>query len=179
MARASTPLLSPYHHPGSTSSRCLQTELESARRPEEPALCATPPSSFPFLRFCPGAGSWLRIKSSASSQIRSPTRLAYRNTRCTILHKAPPHQSIMTTARFPGHSRTTSTDFSETSLVETVVPAASAADLQQSLGAWDGTINEASTSILPFLSQRQFLFFGMRLELGTVLKQTSYSFLGI
>ncbi|KAL1644745.1 hypothetical protein SLS58_004208 [Diplodia intermedia] len=76
----------------------------------------------------------------------------------------------MTTARLPGHSRTTSTDFSETSLVETVVPAATAADLQKSLGAWDGAINEASTSILPFQSQRQFLFFDELVPVYVVLR---------
>lgn len=85
----------------------------------------------------------------------------------------------MTTTRLPGHTRTTSTDFSETSLVETIVLAASGADLQQSLTAWDGVINESSTSILPFISQRQFLFFGMPLESDSVLTQTSYLFLGI
>ncbi|KAL1634952.1 hypothetical protein SLS56_002035 [Neofusicoccum ribis] len=76
----------------------------------------------------------------------------------------------MTTARAPGHSRTTSTDFSETSLVETVVPAASTADLQQSLNAWDGGINESSTSILPFISQRQFLFFDELVPVYVVLR---------
>ncbi|EKG19452.1 hypothetical protein MPH_03315 [Macrophomina phaseolina MS6] len=76
----------------------------------------------------------------------------------------------MSTPRLPGHSRTTSTDFSETSLVETVVPAASAADLHKSLDAWDGGINESSTSILPFISQRQFLFFDELVPVYVVLR---------
>ncbi|KAF4307282.1 hypothetical protein GTA08_BOTSDO05133 [Botryosphaeria dothidea] len=76
----------------------------------------------------------------------------------------------MSTPRLPGHSRTTSTDFSETSLVETVVPAASAADLHKSLDAWDGSINESSTSILPFISQRQFLFFDELVPVYVVLR---------
>ncbi|KAK7511535.1 TRAPP trafficking subunit Trs65-domain-containing protein [Phyllosticta citriasiana] len=61
----------------------------------------------------------------------------------------------MATVKASSHSRSTSGDFSDSSLVETVVPAASSIYLQKSLDSWDGAINESSTSILPFLSQRQ------------------------
>ena len=67
----------------------------------------------------------------------------------------------MATTNFPGHARITSGDFSESSLVETIVPAASSVDINQLLDAWDGSRNEQSPSILPFVPQRQFMFFGM------------------
>lgn len=76
----------------------------------------------------------------------------------------------MATAQASSRSRSASGDFSDSSLVETVAPAASSIDLQKSLDSWDGVINESSTSILPFLSQRQFLFFDELVSVYVVLR---------
>ncbi|KAF2145526.1 uncharacterized protein K452DRAFT_221160 [Aplosporella prunicola CBS 121167] len=76
----------------------------------------------------------------------------------------------MATTNFPGHARITSGDFSESSLVETIVPAASSVDINQLLDAWDGSRNEQSPSILPFVPQRQFMFFDELVPVYIVLR---------
>jgi hypothetical protein len=51
-------------------------------------------------------------------------------------------------------------DFVEFGVVEAVVPAATNVDLQDLFEAWDGDIPEDSTSMVPFIDQRQFLLLG-------------------
>lgn len=41
------------------------------------------------------------------------------------------------------------------------MPAESTIDVEDELSSWDGTSEDDSGSILPFLSQRQVLLFGM------------------
>lgn len=54
----------------------------------------------------------------------------------------------------------TSAEFVESSVLEAVVPRASSINIEDSLSSWDGSGGEDTTSILPFLQQRSYLFFG-------------------
>jgi hypothetical protein len=53
-----------------------------------------------------------------------------------------------------------SAEFVESSVLEALVPARSDVNIQEELSAWDGTIEDESGSILPFLSQRNVLLLG-------------------
>ena len=54
----------------------------------------------------------------------------------------------------------TSGEFVGSAILETIIPSASDVDLQDQFEAWDGEIPEDSTSIVPFIEQRQFLLLG-------------------
>jgi hypothetical protein len=54
----------------------------------------------------------------------------------------------------------TSAEFAEDTILEAFVPSASQVNLQELLEAWDGEIPEESSSIVPFIEQRQFLLLG-------------------
>jgi len=59
------------------------------------------------------------------------------------------------------HGIRTSAEFAESSIFEAVVPEAADADLGKLIEGWDGAAEmEDDTSILPWISQRQFLFLG-------------------
>jgi hypothetical protein len=51
-------------------------------------------------------------------------------------------------------------DFVESGVVEVVVPSVTNVDLQDLFEAWDGEMLEDSTSMVPFIDQRQFLLLG-------------------
>ena len=53
-----------------------------------------------------------------------------------------------------------SAEFVQSSVLEAIVPSNSAFDIEEEIGSWDGTIEEESSSILPFISQRRALLFG-------------------
>jgi hypothetical protein len=52
-------------------------------------------------------------------------------------------------------------DFAEASILEAIAPQASTVDLEDAFNSWDGTIEDDSASILPFVKQRHVLLFGM------------------
>ena len=54
-----------------------------------------------------------------------------------------------------------SAEFVESSVLEAVVPSDSEFDVADEISSWDGTTEKDNTSVLPFLSQRQVLLFGM------------------
>jgi hypothetical protein len=53
-----------------------------------------------------------------------------------------------------------STEFVESSVLEAIVPADFTIDIEDELESWDGSIEDANSSILPCISQRQVLLFG-------------------
>ena len=53
-----------------------------------------------------------------------------------------------------------SDDFLEHAIVEAFVPSASEVDLQELLEVWDGEVPKGSSSIVPFVEQRQFILLG-------------------
>lgn len=53
-----------------------------------------------------------------------------------------------------------SDEFLEHSIVEAFVPSASEFDLQELLEGWDGEVPKGSSSIVPFVNQRQFILLG-------------------
>ena len=53
-----------------------------------------------------------------------------------------------------------SAEFVESSVLEAVVPINSFIDIKDEVSSWDGSSDEDSQSIIPFLSQRQVLLFG-------------------
>jgi hypothetical protein len=65
----------------------------------------------------------------------------------------------MPTTGQEAHGRTSS-DFIDDTILESFVPSASQVNLHELLEAWDGDIPEDSTSIVPFIEQRQFLLLG-------------------
>jgi len=54
-----------------------------------------------------------------------------------------------------------SDEFLDHSIIEAFVPLTSEFDLQELLEAWDGEVPKASSSIVPFVEQRQFILLGM------------------
>ena len=54
-----------------------------------------------------------------------------------------------------------SLDFAESSVLEAIVPATSNVDLEDAFNSWDGHVEDAGASILPFVKQRHVLLFGM------------------
>jgi hypothetical protein len=57
-----------------------------------------------------------------------------------------------------------SAEFVESAVLEAIVPAASSIGIEDLLQSWDGSVDDENASILPFISQRQFLLFGKRLH---------------
>lgn len=57
-----------------------------------------------------------------------------------------------------------SAEFVESSVLEAIVPAASSIGIEDLLQSWDGSMDDENASILPFISQRQFLLFGKQLH---------------
>lgn len=53
-----------------------------------------------------------------------------------------------------------SAEFVESSVLEAVIPNHSEIDIKDELESWDGSIEDESSSVLPFVSQRQVLLFG-------------------
>ena len=53
-----------------------------------------------------------------------------------------------------------SLEFAESSVLEAVVPSHSNVDFERQLSSWDGTLQDGSGSILPFVAQRQVLLLG-------------------
>ena len=53
-----------------------------------------------------------------------------------------------------------SAEFVESSVLEAVVPSDSVINIEDELNSWDGTREDDSDSLLPFLPQRQILLFG-------------------
>jgi hypothetical protein len=54
-----------------------------------------------------------------------------------------------------------SAEFVESSVLEAVVPANSAINLEDELSSWDGSVDDETGPLLPSVSQRQVLLFGM------------------
>jgi len=63
-----------------------------------------------------------------------------------------------------------SAEFVETSVLEAIVPAASSIGIEDLLQSWDGSVDDENASILPFISQRQFLLFGKQPQFVTMRK---------
>jgi hypothetical protein len=55
---------------------------------------------------------------------------------------------------------TTGRSFTENSVLEVIVPSASSVELEEIVSAGDGSSSEDADSILPFVPQRTYLFFG-------------------
>jgi hypothetical protein len=60
------------------------------------------------------------------------------------------------------HQQWPSDDFLEHTIVEAFVPSASEVDLGELLEAWDGEVPKGSSSIVPFVEQRQFILLGKK-----------------
>ncbi|KAF2401219.1 hypothetical protein EJ06DRAFT_542607 [Trichodelitschia bisporula] len=75
----------------------------------------------------------------------------------------------MTTASQRDRSPT-STDFVEDTILEAFVPSSSKVDLQGLLEEWDGEIPEESSSVVPFIDQRQFLLLDELVPVYVVLR---------
>lgn len=61
----------------------------------------------------------------------------------------------------PGSPSRSSAEFVESSVLEAIVPAASSISVESLLQSWNGSKGDEDASILPFISQRQFLLFGL------------------
>jgi hypothetical protein len=62
----------------------------------------------------------------------------------------------------PGELKSrSSAEFVESSVLEAIVSANSDVNVEEELRSWDGTIDDESGSVLPFLSQRTVLLLGM------------------
>ena len=57
-----------------------------------------------------------------------------------------------------------SAEFVESAVLEAIVPAASSIGIEDLLQSWNGSMDYENASILPFISQRQFLLFGKQLH---------------
>jgi hypothetical protein len=68
-----------------------------------------------------------------------------------------------------------SAEFVESAVLEAIAPASSV-DIEELLQSWDGSADEESSSILPFVSQRPILLFGKLRCSATCLHKLSYSF---
>lgn len=71
-----------------------------------------------------------------------------------------------------------SLDFAESSVLEAIAPAASHIDIEEAFNSWDGTIQDETASILPFIKQRHVLLFGTYCSVR-VLRQPSYLYTGL
>lgn len=54
----------------------------------------------------------------------------------------------------------TSADFVESSVLEVIVPSDAAVDIGKGFEGWNGSAEDGSSPILPFVTQRQLLLFG-------------------
>lgn len=63
-----------------------------------------------------------------------------------------------------------SAEFVEISVLEAIVPAASSIGIEDLLQSWDGSVDDENASILPFISQRQFLLFDELIPIYIVLR---------
>ncbi|PSN72985.1 hypothetical protein BS50DRAFT_513935 [Corynespora cassiicola Philippines] len=63
-----------------------------------------------------------------------------------------------------------SAEFVESSVLEAVVPINSFIDIKDEVSSWDGSSDEDSQSIIPFLSQRQVLLFDERVSVYVVFR---------
>lgn len=63
----------------------------------------------------------------------------------------------------PPQEQWPSDEFVEHTIVEAFVPSASEVDFQELLEAWDGEVPKGSSSIVPFVDQRQFILLGKEL----------------
>jgi hypothetical protein len=82
------------------------------------------------------------------------------------LHDSPDKKlrdGLMATIEPEGPPRG-SAEFVESSVLEAVVPAASSISIVDLLQSRDGSVDDENASILPFISQRQFLLFGKQLH---------------
>jgi hypothetical protein len=68
-------------------------------------------------------------------------------------------------------------EFVESSVLEAVVPNDSEIDIKDELESWDGSIEDESSSVLPFISQRQVLLFG-KTGLSNSRHTISYLYVG-
>ncbi|KAF2088910.1 hypothetical protein K490DRAFT_38896 [Saccharata proteae CBS 121410] len=78
----------------------------------------------------------------------------------------------MAASELPDRART-SAEFSECSLLEAVIPVSSSLDLKAALLDWDGSAEDDNPSVLPFLPQRQILFFDELIHIYVVLRTPS------
>ncbi|KAF2496180.1 hypothetical protein BU16DRAFT_561014 [Lophium mytilinum] len=62
-----------------------------------------------------------------------------------------------------------SVEFAESSVLEVLAPSSSV-DIEELLQSWDGSVEDETSSILPFVSQRQFLLFDELLPVMVVLR---------
>lgn len=53
-----------------------------------------------------------------------------------------------------------SSEFISDAIIEACVPAASQINVQELLEAWDGEVLEDKNTVVPFITQRQFLLLG-------------------
>lgn len=63
-----------------------------------------------------------------------------------------------------------SAEFVQSSVLEAVVPSDSSFDIEDEISSWDGTIEDESSSILPFISQRRALLFDERVAVYVVFR---------
>lgn len=70
-----------------------------------------------------------------------------------------------------------SLDFAASSVLEAIAPATSNVDIEEAFNSWDGTIQDETASILPFVKQRHVLLFGMY-HPREEAKQASYLYTG-
>ncbi|KAH7095717.1 TRAPP trafficking subunit Trs65-domain-containing protein [Paraphoma chrysanthemicola] len=70
----------------------------------------------------------------------------------------------------PEANSRSSLEFVESSVLEALVPASSEANIEKDLSAWNGTIEDESGSILPFLAQRNVLLLDELLSVLVVFR---------
>lgn len=70
----------------------------------------------------------------------------------------------------PGSPSRSSAEFVESSVLEAIVPAASSISVESLLQSWNGSKGDEDASILPFISQRQFLLFDELIPIYVVLR---------
>jgi hypothetical protein len=66
-------------------------------------------------------------------------------------------------------------EFVESSVLDTVIPHGSSANIEEILGDPDCYGEDAGVSLLPTVKQRRLLFFGMLITLGACPNLISYS----
>ncbi|KAJ4352872.1 hypothetical protein N0V95_003847 [Ascochyta clinopodiicola] len=63
-----------------------------------------------------------------------------------------------------------SLEFAESSVLEAIAPAASQVDIEEAFNSWDGTVEDDTASILPFVTQRHVLLFDELLQVYVVFR---------
>ncbi|KAF2761865.1 hypothetical protein EJ05DRAFT_496753 [Pseudovirgaria hyperparasitica] len=61
-------------------------------------------------------------------------------------------------------------EFIESSILDTCVPAASSTDIQELLQGWDGHESDTSSALLPYIAERETLFFDEQVTVYVVLR---------